>query len=79
MDVITKTGFGVDASIQTNPDNPFMKHALSAASFSGARSPGFLLSSQFLMKAFIYVSNVEFKYLQCLHCEIDTLKFHLHF
>ena len=48
MDVICSTGFGLDASAQRDPDNPFIKHAKSFIDVEPAGKPLFMLASKSL-------------------------------
>ena len=48
MDVICSTGFGIDASAQTEPANPFIKHTQAFLNYNPARNPFALLSSKCL-------------------------------
>jgi len=46
MDVICSTGFGVDASAQKDPDNPFIKYTKTFTEISPPASPLFMIASK---------------------------------
>ena len=55
MDVICSTGFGLDVSAQTNPDNPFIKYSKRFLETSPLGMPKFILYS----KTYIFYRDIH--------------------